>query len=330
MAKVISKGICSFCKSEFAKNTITQHLKRCKQRIAAITDGVEDSIEAEEGKLFHILIEGEYNPQYWMHIEVSASATLADLDSFLRDIWLECCGHLSAFRIGTIDYSSEPESFSFFEDVPKAETAEIAANLENSANEVEAIMVTLPSNFSDHLPPDMLAEMKKFESIDDLLVYLRKEVDSFTSLARLSDVQEQRNRFLLWTILRQFIEQLEDRGMDTLLGRVLKVGQKFSYEYDFGSTTELKLRVISEREGVLAQGEDDDGSITVLARNVPHAIACCVCGKPAKKVAPGYYSADDEGYCSNKCAKKQGGDYDYDEMLPVVNSPRVGVCAYTG
>jgi hypothetical protein len=47
-------------------------------------------------------------------------------------------------------------------------------------------------------------------------------------------------------------------------------------------------------------------------------------------VDPGYYSADEHGYCSSKCAKKKGGDFDYDEMLPVVNSPRVGVCAYTG
>jgi len=33
-----------------------------------------------------------------------ARATLTDLDGFLRDIWLECCGHLSAFDIGTVRY----------------------------------------------------------------------------------------------------------------------------------------------------------------------------------------------------------------------------------
>jgi len=30
----ISKGICTFCKTELAKNKMTQHLKSCKQRLA--------------------------------------------------------------------------------------------------------------------------------------------------------------------------------------------------------------------------------------------------------------------------------------------------------
>jgi len=119
--------------------------------------------------------------------------------------------------------------------------------------------------------------------------------------------------------------------MDTPLEKVLKVGQKFSHEYDFGSTTELKLRVASEREGILVHGEDDEyRSIAILARNIPPVIPCCVCGMPAKMFDPGYLSADEHGYCSGKCAKKKGSDDDDDEMLPVVNSPRVGVCAYTG
>lgn len=30
------------------------------------------------------------------------------LDSFLRDLWLECCGHMSAFSIGQMRYSAQP------------------------------------------------------------------------------------------------------------------------------------------------------------------------------------------------------------------------------
>ncbi|BCL80655.1 hypothetical protein ccbrp13_31200 [Ktedonobacteria bacterium brp13] len=41
---------------------------------------------------------------YWMHLEVSTGATLADLDHFLRKSWLECYGHLSAFEIGNQSY----------------------------------------------------------------------------------------------------------------------------------------------------------------------------------------------------------------------------------
>lgn len=42
--------------------------------------------------------------RYWLYLEMPARATLTDLDGFLRDIWLECCGHLSAFDIGTVRY----------------------------------------------------------------------------------------------------------------------------------------------------------------------------------------------------------------------------------
>src|SRR5206468_4265930 len=35
---------------------------------------------------------------YWLHVEMPGNATFGDLDDFLRRIWLECCGHLSAFR----------------------------------------------------------------------------------------------------------------------------------------------------------------------------------------------------------------------------------------
>ena len=31
---------------------------------------------------------------------MKGSATLGDLDDYLRAIWLECCGHLSQFSIG--------------------------------------------------------------------------------------------------------------------------------------------------------------------------------------------------------------------------------------
>src|SRR5438105_13712816 len=107
-ARATSKGICKFCKGEIEKGKMTQHLKFCKQRIASFkTSGPEG---AEKTRLFHLLVEGSYLPMYWMHLEVPADATLADVDGFLRAISLECCGHLSAFRIGKASYSSHRES----------------------------------------------------------------------------------------------------------------------------------------------------------------------------------------------------------------------------
>ncbi len=34
---------------------------------------------------------------FWLHLEMRGSATLEDLDDYLRAIWLECCGHMSQF-----------------------------------------------------------------------------------------------------------------------------------------------------------------------------------------------------------------------------------------
>src|SRR6266567_6711529 len=103
-------GTCNFCKEEFDKRSMTQHLKRCKLRAAAIAAEAEKPRKAKT-RLQHLIVEGQYNLQYWMHLEVSAAETLETLDSFLRDTWLECCGHLSAFKIGEVTYESAPEEF---------------------------------------------------------------------------------------------------------------------------------------------------------------------------------------------------------------------------
>jgi len=49
-------------------------------------------------------------------MQVKDNATLSDLDSFLRDIWLECCGHLSAFEIDETYYENnvDDNNFSLF------------------------------------------------------------------------------------------------------------------------------------------------------------------------------------------------------------------------
>lgn len=54
------------------------------------------------GPSFHLVIEGRYAKAYWMHVAAPLAAPLSKLDRFLRDTWLECCGHLSAFHVGPI------------------------------------------------------------------------------------------------------------------------------------------------------------------------------------------------------------------------------------
>ena len=191
-----------------------------------------EKTENGKARILHMVVQGRYSPEYWMHLEVVANAKLKVLDSFLRGIWLECCGHLSAFTIGGIRYNSDLDKESLF--------------------------------YSD----------------------------------------------------------FKDKSMNCKIGSVLGTGMKFIHEYDFGTTTELSLKVASERIG-----KPVNEPVQIMARNDPPKIACMVCGEVATQVcAQCIY--DGEGWLCNKCGKKHKCDEDM--LLPVVNSPRVGVCGYTG
>ena len=108
--KYVSKGVCRFCNKSFAKSGISRHLAACKARksVYAQPESGKKAGGARTGRLFHLQAADAYGPLYWMHFEIPASATLGQLDRFLRDIWLECCGHLSMFKIGQQAYSISP------------------------------------------------------------------------------------------------------------------------------------------------------------------------------------------------------------------------------
>ncbi len=326
------KGLCSFCNSEVEKSKMTQHLKFCKQRASA---NAAEASEAEAGttektKFFHIVAEGRYNPQYWMHIELPANDLLEDLDFFFRDTWVECCGHLSAFQIGDTSYSDEPEDFYFGDAIVEGQEADTEEEVEDEEDEEESNELNLddlPPELVEVMSPELLLKLKEFSSTEDMVAFLKEEQKAFPndlSLQALMGGEEVRKLLLKQMLLAELIEMLEDRSLGVSLEKVLKVGQKFRYEYDFGSTTELSLRVAGEREGVL---NEEDDEVHVLARNLPPEYKCVRCGKPATMVAAGYdwWGVVEHAYC-DACAKKAKED----GWLPIVNSPRVGVCAYTG
>ena len=229
MARQTSKGICTFCRGEFSKSAMTRHLETCEQR--ASTEAKAGSRrKAQQIRTFHLVVEGRDLPVYWMHLEVTASTTLATLDHFLRDTWLECCGHLSAFEIGGVRYA-------------------VDAGRDDG-----------------------------------------------------------------W--------DMDEKSMRVRLDKVFSPGQTCSYEYDYGTTTELKLKVISDRQ-VEAKGK----AIQVLARNTPPVILCEECGKPATNVCS-QCIFDDKGWLCDDCAEEH--ECGEEMLLPVVNSPGVGLCTYTG
>ena len=229
MTRQTSKGTCTFCHRELGKASMTRHLASCEQR-TAMQGETGSRQKAKKSKAFHLLVEGYRLPMYWMHLEIAAGTTLATLDRFLRDTWLECCGHLSVFRIGGFNY------------------------------------------------------------------YVDAEMDAYWDMRR--------------------------KNMQVKLEEVLSTGQTCSYEYDFGSTTELLVKVISEQE------MDKKGrAIQILARNNLPLVPCDVCGEPATNFCT-QCIYEDQGCLCEACAK----DHECGEeiLLPMVNSPRAGVCGYTG
>ncbi len=99
--------------------------------------------------------------------------------------------------------------------------------------------------------------------------------------------------------------------------------QKVDYEYDFGTTTALKGQTIGSREGSLGRNTS-----RLLARNDPIGWTCTACSAPAAVVCP-YCVYEDAGlFCQVHASRHPHAREEV--YLPVVNSPRMGMCGYTG
>ncbi len=115
-----------------------------------------------------------------------------------------------------------------------------------------------------------------------------------------------------------------ERSMNVKLGDVLSEDARFQHVYVFGTSTELKLRVVGEREGRIGNEH-----LRPLSRNEPLTWECDVCGAEATEICTMcMYEKENPFYCEDHAV-----DHDCDEpemLLPVVNSPRMGMCGYAG
>ncbi len=225
MSKQPSMGKCHLCGGTFNRVSMTRHLRGCSG--LELPTPAASVGKQERGHSFHLVVEGRDAKAYWMHVAIPVQAPLSRLDGFLRQIWLECCGHLSAFTIAGKRYASEPMG-----DFPES-------------------------------------------------------------------------------------------GMGIRIDRALEVGLKFSYEYDYGSTTELNLKVVAMR-----QQSTPRGAVELLARNEAPQVTCDGCHTQLATHVCTECAWAGNGWLCEACANahKCGTEM----CLPVVNSPRVGVCGYTG
>ncbi len=86
------EGQCKFCKKDFTKRQITGHLDNCPKR------------EKDENvKNLRLRISDPCKKNFWLIAEVDNQAKFKDLDNLIRNVWVECCDHLSEFG----DYGNE-------------------------------------------------------------------------------------------------------------------------------------------------------------------------------------------------------------------------------
>jgi hypothetical protein len=108
------------------------------------------------------------------------------------------------------------------------------------------------------------------------------------------------------------------RTVDQVLGQS---GSRLGYVYDFGSSTEL----VVSHSGVIEAAPEK--GVRVVGRNEAPTWPCDVCGQPARMLCVECVY-DGRGFCCETHAPEHPCGEDM--LLPVVNSPRMGVCGYTG
>lgn len=90
-------GICQYCGTEVTRSTAPKHLTTCNERKSALKGKASSKRSIFKDQVYYLRAEATYLPEFWLDLEIPGYATLKDLDQYLRAIWLECCGHMSAF-----------------------------------------------------------------------------------------------------------------------------------------------------------------------------------------------------------------------------------------
>lgn len=98
-------SFCFICHEHYRNQGMTRHVKSC----AVKNGGYKANAEGSD-TCFLIHVTDAYNKDYSLHLMVDGCVRLEELDRYLRNIWLECCGHLSHFQIDGEYYESYTDS----------------------------------------------------------------------------------------------------------------------------------------------------------------------------------------------------------------------------
>lgn len=122
------------------------------------------------------------------------------------------------------------------------------------------------------------------------------------------------------------------RGFEDAVGKTRKIeaifatASELNHIYDFGTSSETLIKAVSVRTGKPTTKH----AIALLARNKMPEAECIECGKPATHLCEECMIEDEVwGTLCSQHAKTHPHD-NYGEPIPLVNSPRLGMCGYDG
>ncbi|MDE0076966.1 MAG: hypothetical protein OXO50_05565 [Caldilineaceae bacterium] len=115
----------------------------------------------------------------------------------------------------------------------------------------------------------------------------------------------------------------ETRRMSTQITAAFELETEAEYKYDFGTPTELLISALAMRSGIWT-----GKPIRMLARNNTPTMNCTACSKKAEWICiECLYENRPCLVCDRHVNEHSHVD---DMILPVVNSPRIGMCGYEG
>jgi hypothetical protein len=117
-----------------------------------------------------------------------------------------------------------------------------------------------------------------------------------------------------------------DVGKARKADTIFEMGLVLRHLYDFGTTSETDIKVVGYREGKATTKHP----IALLARNRMPKMVCQECDRPAQWLCiECVYEEDKSGYLCDEHMEEHPHE-NYGEPMPLVNSPRTGMCGYDG
>ena len=101
-----SHGWCNVCGDVIRADDAVDHTQTCIMYKARRKYTVPKTDERYARSMPIMIWVRSEQLQHWMVLAVQPTTSLRQLDQFLRDEWLECCGHMSDFKIGQTQYSN--------------------------------------------------------------------------------------------------------------------------------------------------------------------------------------------------------------------------------